>query len=73
MAPEVSNPSPEAPGYSQRVEQVAAALHEECRLEWQAIAAVDPGRALTMHMADAHYGLAHNLVRRIWPELDTSR
>jgi hypothetical protein len=30
---------------------------------------VDPGRALTMHSFDAHYGQAHDLVRRVFPEL----
>ena len=60
----------DAPSYEQRVEQMAAALHEDCRLEWQAIGAVDPGRLVTMHAVDAHYGRAHDLVRRIWPELD---
>ena len=56
--------------YAARVEQVAAALHADCLLEWQAAAVVDPGRLVTQHMADAHYGQAHGLVRRIWPELD---
>ena len=61
---------PEPPSYEQRVEQVAAALHEECVLEWQAIAVADPERLLTQHMPDAHYERAHFLVRRLWPDLD---
>ena len=48
-----------------RVQAMADALHEDCRLEWQAIAAVDPQRQVTQHMADAHYGQAHDLVRRL--------
>jgi hypothetical protein len=59
------------PSYETRVQQMANALHEDCRLEWQAIAVADPERQVTQHMADAHYGQAHDLVRRIWPELDT--
>lgn len=55
--------------YERRVEQMAAALHQDCILEWQAIAVVDPGRLVTQHFADAHYGKAHDLVRRIWPAL----
>lgn len=53
------------PGYADRVKAMAVALHEDCRLEWQAIAVVDPGRMVTMHGADAHYGKAHDLVRRL--------
>lgn len=60
---------PEALAYEQRVKQIADALHETCRLEWQAIAAVDPERAVTMHFPDAHYGLAHDLVRRVFPDI----
>lgn len=56
--------------YEQRVQAVADALHEDCLLEWQGIRAVNPGRLITQHSADAHYGKAHNLVRRLWPELD---
>ena len=59
--------------YERRVKQTASALHEECRLEWQAIRVADPGRMVTQHGVDAHYGLAHNLVRRIWPKLDVAR
>src|SRR5690348_14605064 len=59
--------------YERHVQAVADALHEDCRLEWQAIAVVDPGRAVTQHMADAHYGKAHDLTRRLWPFLDAAR
>ena len=51
--------------YEQWVDRVARALHDDCELEWQAIATVDPSRQITMHMADAHYGKAHDLVRRL--------
>ena len=63
---------PDAPSYEQRVEQMAAALHRDCELEWDAIAVVDPARLITQHAIDAHYGRAHDLVRRIWPELDVA-
>jgi hypothetical protein len=57
--------------YERRVGAVADALHQECLLEWQAIDAVDPSRLLTLHGVDAHYGRAHDLVRRlsktVWP------
>jgi hypothetical protein len=49
---------------------MADALHEDCRLEWQAEVAVNPRvRYVEQHLADLHYGRAHDLVRRIWPEL----
>jgi hypothetical protein len=64
---------PDAPSYEQRVEQMAAALHRDCELEWQAIGHVEPERLITQHMSDAHYGRAHDLVRRIWPELDGAK
>jgi hypothetical protein len=51
--------------YETWVGRVADAIHETCRLEWQAIAVVDPKRQVTQHMADAHYGMAHDLVRRL--------
>lgn len=51
--------------YEAWVERVAAALHDDCELEWQAIAVTDPTRAVTKHLADAHYGRAHDLVRRL--------
>lgn len=51
--------------YETWVGRVADAIHEACRLEWQAIAVVDPGRQVTQHAADAHYGMAHDLVRRL--------
>lgn len=51
--------------YSAWVKEVATALHEDCVLEWQAIAVTDPTRQVTMHMTDAHYGRAHDLVRRL--------
>jgi hypothetical protein len=51
--------------YEEWVLQMALALHKECELEWQAIAVHDPTRQVTMHMADAHYGRAHDLVRRL--------
>jgi hypothetical protein len=54
-----------APEYSEWVERVANALHENCKLEWQAIAVTDPSRQVTMHQADAHYAQAHDLVRRL--------
>jgi len=59
--------------YSRRVEQVAAALHEDCRVEWQALSMIDPSRRVSMHGPDAHYAKAHALVRRIWPKLDEAR
>ena len=67
-------PATEASGeldaeYSRQVQRFAEALHETCRLEWQAIGVVDPERQVTQHMADAHYGQAHDLVRRLHPEL----
>jgi hypothetical protein len=58
--------------YARRVGQMAAALHRDCELEWDAIAVVDPGRMVTMHTADRHLGQAHDLVRRIFPELDSA-
>lgn len=51
--------------YEHRVGAMADALHETCRLEWQAIAVVDPDRLITQHGTDAHYGQAHDLVRRL--------
>lgn len=51
--------------YAEWVQRVAAALHEDCELEWQAIAGTDPSRAVTKHLADAHHGRAHDLVRRL--------
>lgn len=56
--------------YEARVERLAAALHEDCLLEWQAVAVVDPTRQVTLHGWNAHYEQSHALVRRIWPELD---
>lgn len=60
------------PDYEMWVRRFAVALHRDCVLEWDAIAAVDPGRALTLHDSDAHYGRAHDLERRLFPELDTT-
>lgn len=51
--------------YEARVQAMADAIHEDCVLEWQAIRAVDPGRMVTQHMADAHFGRAHDFVRRL--------
>jgi hypothetical protein len=51
--------------YEEWVERVADAIHETCRNEWRAIVAVDPGRQFTQHLTDAHYGMAHDLVRRL--------
>lgn len=62
-----SAPDVDGLAYEQRVQQMADALHVDCLLEWQAIAAVDDTRQITQHMADAHYSRAHDLVRRIWP------
>jgi hypothetical protein len=55
----------DAARYEAEVERVAAALHETCLLEWNAIRAVDPERQVTQHAVDAHYELAHDLVRRL--------
>jgi hypothetical protein len=57
--------APPALDYATLVERMAEALHDDCRLEWQAIEAVDPSRQVTMHEADAHLGKAHDLVRRL--------
>lgn len=57
--------SHDAPTYETWVQKVADALHETCLNEWRAIAAVNPERAITQHMSDAHYGQAHDLVRRL--------
>jgi hypothetical protein len=51
--------------YEAWVERIAAAEHEDCILEWKAVAVADPGRMVTQHMADAHWGHAHDLVRRL--------
>jgi hypothetical protein len=51
-------------GYEDDVQKMAEALHEDCTLEWQAWAILDPTRQITMHHAAAHYGKAHDLVRR---------
>ena len=51
--------------YEHWVNRVAQALHDDCELEWQAISVADPSRQVTMHMADAHLGKAHDLVRRL--------
>ena len=51
--------------YARDVQRMAEALHDDCRLEWQAIKAVDPSRQVTVHEADAHLGKAHDLVRRL--------
>jgi hypothetical protein len=36
------------------VARLAKAMHAYCEREWQAVAAGNPGRALTLHGADAH-------------------
>jgi hypothetical protein len=51
--------------YETWVGRVADALHETCLNEWRAIVAVDPQRQFTQHMVDAHWGMAHDLVRRL--------
>lgn len=71
-APEDGAGGEAATRYETEVERFAAALHEDCRLEWQAIAVTDPGRMVTQHAVDAHYGRAHDLVRRLHPELDAA-
>lgn len=58
-------PRTAADTYEAWVQRVAAALHEDCILEWKAILVVDPKRELTQHATDTHYGKAHNLVRRL--------
>lgn len=58
------------PDYERRVVLVAEALHGDCVLAWQAIEAIEPDRPVERHEHTAHYGQAHNLVRRLWPELD---
>jgi hypothetical protein len=58
-------PAVDADVYAARVEAMAAAIHEDCRLEWQAIRVVYPTRMFTKHGADEHYGMAHALVRRL--------
>jgi hypothetical protein len=59
--------------YAFRVEQVAAALHADCELAANARLAIDPLRdpwQRDQHGPQRHYGQAHHLVRRIWPQLD---
>lgn len=58
-------PVPPALDYETQVGRMADALHEDCLLELQAVAVVDPGRLVTQHGPDAHYGKAHDLVRRL--------
>lgn len=55
----------EAASYEDWVDRVADAIHETCRNEWRAITLVDPKRMVTQHGTDAHYGMAHDLVRRL--------
>jgi hypothetical protein len=61
----VSEPEYRDPDYGRWVDLVAAALHQDCLLDWQAIRVVDPGRGVTQHGIDAHWGRAHDLVRRL--------
>jgi hypothetical protein len=56
--------------YAQRVEQMAAALHEDCLLRWQAVQAT--GGTWQADKPFDHLGRAHDLVRRIFPELDAA-
>jgi hypothetical protein len=53
------------PDYETWVGRVADAIHETCRNEWRAILVVDPSRQITQHLTAAHYGMAHDLVRRL--------
>jgi hypothetical protein len=53
------------PDYKVAVEKMTVALHEDCRLRWQAEVAVNPRiRYIEQHLADAHYAQARDLVRR---------
>jgi hypothetical protein len=51
--------------YEDRVGVMAAALHESCTLYWNGMRMVHPEIAVTMHGVDAHWGTAHDLVRRL--------
>lgn len=59
--------------YENAVHRMAWALHESCRLARQASLLVEPDRIPPVHGIDVHFGLAHDLVRRLYPGLDPTR
>jgi hypothetical protein len=64
---------PPAIEYAERVQQMADALHQDCTIEANARYAVDPVPDPwqgDLHDSTRHYARAHDLVRRLWPQLD---